>query len=734
MGKTTSFAPKEATSKLLQPVNQAITTASRQVHLQTVLIVAFVLQILGPVGLVGYLSFRNGQEAVENLAGQLVGEVSDRIDQHLDAYLAIPHQVNQINLQAIEQGLIRLDDQWALGQYFWKQMGVFQNMSYINFGSVAGEFIGVGRERGGNLYYEVIDQSHLGQIEQYAIGPDGEPTEIMGTTDYDPLVDEWYADAVAAGHPVWSSIYQWDDQPNIFSISASYPVYDVSGNLNGVIGIDHILTQTNDFLSSLQVSASGCIVILERSGLVVASSSTAQAYTQTADGVKRLNAFASQDPMIQASTQYLLDRFGDLDQIRTAQLLTFELQGDRQFIQVTPWQDDYGLDWLVVVTVPESDFMGQINLNAQRTVLLCILALIVAVAIAIFTARWVTQPILHLNAAAKDLTRGNWDQSVTINRTDELGELAASFNQMAKQLKGLFETLEHRVQERTHELSAALDQLKATQAKIVAQEKLASLGALTAGIAHEIKNPLNFINNFADLSVELATELQEELQQQHDKLSPEERQSIEDLLNDLSQNARKIHAHGKRADKIVRGMLMHSRGEQGDRQPTDINALLAESVNLAYHGMRAQDSSFNITIEANYDDTIEPFPIVSSDISRVFLNIINNACYATHIKAKQQHSYTPILTVSSHNKGEQIEIRIQDNGPGIPQLILDQIFNPFFTTKPTGEGTGLGLSISHDIIVQEHQGEVSVNTKIGHYTEFIITLPKTIIPSDAGGA
>jgi predicted ATPase/signal transduction histidine kinase len=312
-------------------------------------------------------------------------------------------------------------------------------------------------------------------------------------------------------------------------------------------------------------------------------------------------------------------------------------------------------------------------------------------------------------------------------------------SRLYERLEDYSRTLEIKVAERTREITQkneelenTLQTLRKTQAQIIAQEKLASLGTLTAGIAHEIKNPLNFVNNFAELSIELAQELIEEIESQQDNLDPESLIYIQEILQDLSQNAQKINEHGKRADKIVHGMLMHSRGESGSRQQTDLNALLAESVNLAYHGMRAKESSFSITIETHYDDTLEPIYVIPQDVSRVFLNLINNACYAAYQKniayQNKGQEFLPILVVSTKDLGKSVEIRIRDNGEGIPPEIADKIFTPFFTTKPTGEGTGLGLSISHDIIVQAHQGDIRVETELNQYTEFIITLPKTVVP------
>lgn len=258
-----------------------------------------------------------------------------------------------------------------------------------------------------------------------------------------------------------------------------------------------------------------------------------------------------------------------------------------------------------------------------------------------------------------------------------------------------------------------------TQEQLVTQEKLASLGALTAGIAHEIKNPLNFINNFSEVSRELIDEMKIEL----DNGSYDQAILI---VEDLNKNLEIINQHGKRADSIVKGMLLHSRGTSGEKSLTDINDLLDQYVSLAYHGLRAKDKEFNITIEKNYDKTLKKINVVPEDISRVFLNIVNNACYAVNDKKKKStNAFVPLLKVSTHRLSDKVEIRIGDNGNGIPADIRANIFNPFFTTKPSGEGTGLGLSLSYEIITKEHNGEIKVETKEGEGTVFIINLPYT---------
>lgn len=279
-------------------------------------------------------------------------------------------------------------------------------------------------------------------------------------------------------------------------------------------------------------------------------------------------------------------------------------------------------------------------------------------------------------------------------------------------------------EQRNAELEQALRQLKTVQEQLIVQEKLASLGTLTAGIAHEIKNPLNFVMNFALLAGELLSELTDELSGQRDRPSPARSENVTDLLTNLKLNFSKIREHGQRADNIVGAMLMHSRGRTGERESVDLNALLAQYVNLAYHGQRALDSSFNVTITTQYDQALGPVRMVPQDLGRVILNLAANAFYAVAEKKKTAPAaYTPSVCVTTTNRGERVEIRVRDNGNGIPATIRDKLFQPFVTTKPIGAGTGLGLSISYDIVVRGHQGTMSVETEEGSGTEFIVTLP-----------
>ncbi|MDQ6888746.1 MAG: ATP-binding protein [Bacteroidota bacterium] len=273
------------------------------------------------------------------------------------------------------------------------------------------------------------------------------------------------------------------------------------------------------------------------------------------------------------------------------------------------------------------------------------------------------------------------------------------------------------IMQQKEELEHTLLELKATQNQLIHSEKMASLGELTAGIAHEIQNPLNFVNNFSEINSELIEEMKNELVAGN----TQEAVSIADNIKD---NEKKIITHGKRADAIVKGMLQHSRSSNGQKEMTDINALADEYLRLSYHGLRAKDKSFNATMETHFDEKIEKINVIPQDVGRAFLNLFTNAFYAVSERKKLENGdYKPTVTVCTKKLNGKIEIRVKDNGMGIPEKALEKIFQPFFTTKPSGQGTGLGLSLSYDIITQGHAGDIKVDTKEGEYAEFIVDLP-----------
>ena len=311
--------------------------------------------------------------------------------------------------------------------------------------------------------------------------------------------------------------------------------------------------------------------------------------------------------------------------------------------------------------------------------------------------------------------------------------MQAMFEEQQRILTEQNELLERRVEERTAELQdqkealqASLTHLKSTQLQLVQKEKMASLGELTAGIAHEIQNPLNFVNNFSEVNNELLIEMKDAIEKEN--ISEEGKQNIEGIVEAVTQNLDKIKHHGKRADDIVKGMLLHSRNTSGEKEPVNVNLIASEYFRLSYHGLRAKDKSFNATMETNFDESIGKLHVNPQEIGRVLLNLFNNAFYAVTEKKKHEVSlglqnYEPKVTVTTKKLADRIEIIVRDNGMGIPAKILDKIFIPFFTTKPSGQGTGLGLSLSYDIITKGHGGEMKAETEEGKFTEFIIKLP-----------
>ena len=360
------------------------------------------------------------------------------------------------------------------------------------------------------------------------------------------------------------------------------------------------------------------------------------------------------------------------------------------------------------------------------------IVLLIGIMFGFLLARKISVPVLALRDAANRVGEGDLSQKVKITSGSEIGELGKAFNNMVDDLSKTRKELDQNnkaLSNANATLNKTLIELKSTQVQLIQSEKMASLGELTAGIAHEIQNPLNFVNNFSEVNTELIEEMRTELNAGNYKEAMKIAENIKD-------NQDKITHHGKRADAIVKGMLHHSRKSEGQKEPTDINALADEYLRLSYHGLRAKESkdsnskSFNPFFKTNFDQRLSSpgskINIVPQDIGRVLLNLYNNAFYSVKQKFKEQDAaspaYEPTVFVRTEHIGNKVQISIKDNGMGISKKILDKIYQPFFTTKPTGEGTGLGLSLSYDII-KAHGGEIKIETRDGEFAEFIIELP-----------
>ncbi len=422
-------------------LNRLATKIIGKASLQTVLVVPFLVQIVSTVGVVGWLSFQNGQRAVNDVATQLRGEITARIKDRIENYMSIPHIVNHLNVQAIKLGQLNLQDKQKLEQHFIEQIQYFDSISIIYLGKENGEHSGAIHTKNRTLI-SASDSSTAYKLSRFTTDAQGNRVKLVESSAivYDPRSRLWYIAAAAEKKPIWSQIYT-DFLTRDLAITAAIPIYDDSGQLLGVAGSDLLFSRIKEFLASIKIGKSGQTFVMERSGMLIATSTDTPEFTVEGQQVKRIKASESNNSVISQTAQYLDRTYGKLGKINNSQQLTFEIAGKRQFLQVTPFKDDRGLDWLIAVVIPESDFMEQIDSNTRTTIFLSLAALITATILGIITARWVVKPIFRLNAAAKALARNEWDTKVKSNREDELGELADSFNSMAEQLQYSFTSL-----------------------------------------------------------------------------------------------------------------------------------------------------------------------------------------------------------------------------------------------------------------------------------------------------
>jgi|GEM_PF-2010444 len=424
---------------------------SGNVSLATVLIVPFVLQMFVAVGLVGYFSFCNGQQVVENLVGQLQQEIGNRVELYLTDFLSHAELINQLTVDAVNRGELNLDLRSSIkarDRYLYQQIQYFPAIAWISLGSQQGDYLGVTRKPSQTLQI-VAAQSTNFQSTYYGIDSQGNRTQRQDANPgrYDPRQRPWYKAGEIAKKPVWSKIYPGFTAGTIF-ISISQPIYNQT-KLQGVVAANISLSSINKYLTNINVSRSGKIFIMERSGLLVSSSTSENPLLLNPTGTQQRRAIESKVPLIRETTRAMYQRFSRLDTISQKQQIQFTTNGRRQFVQVLPLGNNHGIDWLIVIVVPESDFMGKIETDTQNTIILCIAALSIATIVGTLTAQWLTKPILQLNTAAKEIAKGNWEKTI-IQRSDEVGELAKSFNHMVGQLQESFAKMQ--------ELNEALSQ------------------------------------------------------------------------------------------------------------------------------------------------------------------------------------------------------------------------------------------------------------------------------------
>ncbi|MGD1807618.1 ATP-binding protein [Dapis sp. BLCC M126] len=665
----------------LKYLSTLVAKISGKVPLRITLILPFVVQLFGVVGLIGYISVKNSQRAVNDVVSQLLNEQVARVQQNLEVYLRVPHQVNQINATAIRNGQLDLENTSQLENYFWQQLQIFDVLSFTGLGLENKVNLGAERFAENSLHLRVSTPESNYIFETYSTNQFGERVQLLSSIKFDPRTRPWYKAAVANGRSTWSKIY-----PNTAGLTAylgaSMPFYNDRGKLQGVLLTNINLSQIGDFLGSLEIGKTGQIFILERSGMLVATSTGEKPFRTLNKeyGAERVQAIESHNYFTQATAKYLTTEF-DLNQsINYQKNLQFDIDGKPQFINIQPFQDKYGLDWLIVVVIPETDFLDTIYQQTQITILLCLLALFLATGIGILTSRWIVQPILKLKNAATALSEGEFNQKIELNRDDEVGVLAKAFNSMAFQLQNSFDILKTKNQQLER-----LDKLK---------------DEFLANTSHELRTPLNGIIGIAESLIDGAAG---------------------ELSSQVNTNLSMVVASGRRLSTLINDILDFSklkhRNIELQLKPVGVREVAEIVITLSRSMIGTKSLQL---INSISQDT----PFVNADENRlqqIFYNLVGNA-----IKFTQSGKVEVSAKVLENQLENSLEITVADTGIGIPSDKLDRIFESFeqadgSTSREYG-GTGLGLAITKKL-VELHGGSLYVSSEVGVGSQFKFTIP-----------
>jgi len=704
-----------------------------KIPLKTVIIFPFVLQIVAAVGLTGWLSFRNGQKAIDDLVTQLQSEFTDRIHQHLKTHTSMAHTANQINADAIRLGLLDLTDRQGLERHFWKQVQDLKTVSYAGLGTPQGTYVGAQALKDNSTLIEISDSTTHNLLQIWNTNDAGKRTQLTKEpSNYDPRKRPWYQAGLKAGEPVWTDIYFSSRRT---TLSANQPVYEdekKKENLLAVVTADLTLVEIGNFLRSLQIGKTGQSLIIERSGLMVATSTAEKPYriteafqkhtekinhsllperrySERQNKVERFKAIDSEDQVTRATASFLNQYFGDLATIKNTQTTAFFLNNEKYFIQIKPFKDK--LDWLIVVIAPETDFISPINTNFYIMLILCLIALFIATWVGIVTAKWIVDPLWRLNLAASALARGEWQQQISMEREDEVGELTHSFNRMSEELQGLFTRLEAKNTDLER-----LDKLK---------------DEFLANTSHELRTPLNGIIGLAESLIDGATGQLSEVIRSNLSMIVASGRRLSNLVNDIldfsKQKQNSIELCWQPVNlRTVTEMVLNICQPLIGQKPVQLTNAISPELSLAYADENRVQQILHNLIGNAIKFTEKGSVVISAQLVEKPIKINDESTTETKQSPATQSSNSLTDEQTAYQPHAQLVITVSDTGIGIPGNQTERIFESFEQISEaqtvSHHGTGLGLVVTQQLVTL-HGGTIWVDSTEGQGARFSFTLP-----------